>query len=347
MIDIRNVSKTFEGGSGSATVAAVRDVSLHIDKGDIFGIIGYSGAGKSTLVRCINLLERPESGSVTVDGVELTSLTQKRLREERKKIGMIFQLFNLMPSRTVGDNIAFALDGKGLTKEEKSEKIKKLLTLVDIPEKINSYPSQLSGGQKQRVAIARALANDPKVLLCDEATSALDPQSTQSILELIRKLNAELGITVVIITHSMSVIKEICNRVAVMEDGKVVESGDVYGIFANPGCNITKEFIDTTSNIRKIDELIAQESPLVRLNSGERIVKFTYGTSNVDDALISVASRKYGVDLISSSKLEIINDKPLGTLIVLLGGNTANIDKALKYFNETSVRTEIIRQECR
>ena len=216
MIYLKNICKTFIDDN-KKEVHAVNDVSLTINDGDIFGIIGFSGAGKSTLVRCINLLERPTSGTVEVDGKDLTKLSEKELRESRKKIGMIFQHFNLFPSRTIFGNVAFPLQGSGLSKEEIAAKVRNLLELVGISEKENAYPSQLSGGQKQRVAIARALANDPDILLCDEATSALDPQTTKAILDLLKDLNKKLGITIVVITHEMAVVKEICNKVAVME----------------------------------------------------------------------------------------------------------------------------------
>ncbi len=232
MIELSHISKEFV--SGKRTVHAVQDVSLTIDKGEIFGMIGFSGAGKSTLVRCINLLERPTSGKVIVDGQDMLSLSAKELRQARKKIGMIFQHFNLMPSRTVAGNVAYPLRSSGLSKQQIAEKVQRLLDLVGIGDKAEAYPKQLSGGQKQRVAIARALANDPNVLLCDEATSALDPQTTKAILQLLKHLNETLGITVVLITHEMAVVKEICRRVAVMEHGKVVESGEVFNIFANP-----------------------------------------------------------------------------------------------------------------
>ena len=232
MIELKNISKDF--GSGEKAVHAVRDVSLSIGSGEIFGIIGFSGAGKSTLVRCINLLERPSSGSVFVAGQDLTALSAKDLRAARKKIGMIFQHFNLMPSRTVAGNVAYPLKGSGLSKEDIQKKVATLLELVGIGDKADAYPSQLSGGQKQRVAIARALANDPQVLLCDEATSALDPQTTKAILHLLKHLNETLGITIVLITHEMAVVKEICDRVAVMEYGRVVEQGEVFTVFAEP-----------------------------------------------------------------------------------------------------------------
>ena len=232
MIELTHISKDF--ASGGRTVHAVQDVSLSIGKGEIFGIIGFSGAGKSTLVRCINLLERPTSGSVTVDGKEMTALSARELRQARKKIGMIFQHFNLMPSRTVFGNVAYPLRGSGLSREQIADKVHRLLELVGIGDKAEAYPKQLSGGQKQRVAIARALANDPNVLLCDEATSALDPQTTKAILRLLKNLNEKLGITVVIITHQMSVVKSVCNHVAILDDGEVVEDGLVSTVFSAP-----------------------------------------------------------------------------------------------------------------
>lgn len=248
MIRLENVSKTFT--DSNKEVHAVNNVSLTINDGDIFGIIEFSGAGKSTLVRCINLLEKPMEGKVFVDDAEITALSGKELRKARKKIGMIFQHFNLMPSRTIFGNVAYPLRGSGLSKEEIKEKVHHLLELVGISEKENAFPSQLSGGQKQRVAIARALANDPNILLCDEATSALDPQTTKSILKLLQQLNQTLGITVVVITHEMAVVKEICNRVAVMDHGDVVEEGEVFHVFASPKEPLTRSFIKTISNLQ-------------------------------------------------------------------------------------------------
>ena len=241
MIELTHVSKDF--GKGQQEVHAVRDVSLSIDKGEIFGIIGFSGAGKSTLVRCINLLERPTAGTVMVDNKDLTALSARELRQARKKIGMIFQHFNLMPSRTVAGNVAYSMRGSGLSRKETADKVARLLELVGIGDKANAYPSQLSGGQKQRVAIARALANDPNVLLCDEATSALDPQTTRSILYLLKHLNETLGITIVLITHEMSVVQKICNKVAILEKGHLVETGSVSKIFANPESAAAKKMI--------------------------------------------------------------------------------------------------------
>lgn len=268
MIQLIDVSKTFT--IDKTPIHAVKDVNLTINQGEIFGVIGYSGAGKSTLVRCINLLERPTKGQVLIDGVDLLQLKEKELRLHRQKIGMIFQQFNLFSSRTVFENVAFPLRYRGISKEKIKEKVLSLLDLVGIGDKHRAYPSQLSGGQKQRVAIARALATDPSILLCDEATSALDPQTTKSILKLLRDVNRKLGITIVIITHEMSVIKEICHRVAVMEEGNVVELNDVISIFTNPQAQITKDFINSTSTLDRIDQLIKEESDIVKLKKGER-----------------------------------------------------------------------------
>ena len=241
MITFSHVSKTF--GTPEHPVYAVQDVSLEIREGEIFGIIGFSGAGKSTLVRCINLLERPTQGSVVVDGREMTGLSPAQLRQARKKIGMIFQHFNLMPSRTVFGNVAYPLRGSGLSKRQVAEKVRRLLALVDIADKENAYPSQLSGGQKQRVAIARALSTSPKYLLCDEATSALDPNTTRSILELLRQINRDLGVTIIIITHEMKVIDQICDRVAVIDHSSIAEEGKVSDVFTNPQSQIARELI--------------------------------------------------------------------------------------------------------
>ncbi|WP_143322410.1 methionine ABC transporter ATP-binding protein [Clostridium sp. HBUAS56010] len=342
MIELEKISKVF--GTGGREVHAIDDVSLSIGKGEIFGIIGFSGAGKSTLVRCINLLEMPTSGRVTVDGRELTTLSPKELRTARKGIGMIFQHFNLMPSRTVFGNVAFPLKGSNLSKQEKEEKVRELLRLVDIGDKENAYPNQLSGGQKQRVAIARALANDPKVLLCDEATSALDPQTTKSILQLLKKLNKQLGITVVMITHEMAVIKEICSRVAVMEKGRLVEEGEVFSIFANPKEDVTRDFIKTTSNLQKISGLLKEDSPVTRLKPGEMIVRLSYVEKNVSEPLISMVSRKFDIDLnIIFSDIEIIQDAPIGGTVAIMSGKREQIDQAMNYLAEKNVGVEVIK----
>ncbi len=342
MIELTHISKDF--ASGGRTVHAVQDVSLSIGKGEIFGIIGFSGAGKSTLVRCINLLERPTSGSVTVDGKEMTALSARELRQARKKIGMIFQHFNLMPSRTVFGNVAYPLRGSGLSREQIADKVHRLLELVGIGDKAEAYPKQLSGGQKQRVAIARALANDPNVLLCDEATSALDPQTTKAILRLLKNLNEKLGITVVIITHEMAVVKEICDRVAVMEHGRVVEQGEVFNVFADPRQEITRSFIHTTSNLRKIEELIEEDSPVVQLKPGELIVRLSYIQRNVSEPLISTVSRKFDIVLnIIFSDIAIVQNAPIGGTVAIISGERAQITQAIAYLIEKNVGVEVIR----
>ena len=342
MIELTHISKDF--ASGGRTVHAVQDVSLSIGKGGIFGIIGFSGAGKSTLVRCINLLERPTSGSVTVDGKEMTALSARELRQARKKIGMIFQHFNLMPSRTVFGNVAYPLRGSGLSREQIADKVHRLLELVGIGDKAEAYPKQLSGGQKQRVAIARALANDPNVLLCDEATSALDPQTTKAILRLLKNLNEKLGITVVIITHEMAVVKEICDRVAVMEHGRVVEQGEVFNVFADPRQEITRSFIHTTSNLRKIEELIEEDSPVVQLKPGELIVRLSYIQRNVSEPLISTVSRKFDITLnIIFSDIAIVQNAPIGGTVAIISGERAQITQAIAYLIEKNVGVEVIK----
>ena len=342
MIELTHISKNF--ASGGRTVHAVQDVSLSIGKGEIFGIIGFSGAGKSTLVRCINLLERPTSGSVTVDGKEMTALSARELRQARKKIGMIFQHFNLMPSRTVFGNVAYPLRGSGLSGEQIADKVHRLLELVGIGDKAEAYPKQLSGGQKQRVAIARALANAPNVLLCDEATSALDPQTTKAILRLLKNLNEKLGITVVIITHEMAVVKEICDRVAVMEHGRVVEQGEVFNVFADPRQEITRSFIHTTSNLRKIEELIEEDSPVVQLKPGELIVRLSYIQRNVSEPLISTVSRKFDITLnIIFSDIAIVQNAPIGGTVAIISGERAQITQAIAYLIEKNVGVEVIR----
>ena len=341
MIEFTHVSKDF--GTGEKMVRAVRDVSLTIQDGEIFGIIGFSGAGKSTLVRCINLLERPTNGTVVVDGKEMTALSPKELRLARRKIGMIFQHFNLMPSRTVFGNVAYPLQGQGLSKQAIQNKVRKLLKLVDIADKETAYPSQLSGGQKQRVAIARALANGPKVLLCDEATSALDPQTTKAILTFLKDLNQKLNLTIVMITHEMAVVKEICDHVAIMEHGQVVEQGEVFSLFADPKHPITQNFIRTTSNLQKIEELIAEGSPVVQLQPGEVIVRLSYIQKNVSEPLISTLSQRFQISInIIFADIEIVQDAPIGGTVAILSGEREQITKAMEYLIEKNVGVEVL-----
>ena len=342
MIELRHISKDF--GTGEHAVHAVQDVSLTVETGEIFGIIGFSGAGKSTLVRCINLLERPTSGEVLLDGQELTALPPKQLRQTRKKIGMIFQHFNLMPSRTVAGNVAYPLRGSGLSREQIAAKVQSLLELVGIGNKADAFPSQLSGGQKQRVAIARALANDPSVLLCDEATSALDPQTTKAILHLLRDLNAKLGLTIVLITHEMAVVREICHRVAVMEHGRVAEQGEVFNVFVDPRQDITRSFIRTTSNLQKVEELIAADSPVTRLKPGELIIRLSYVQRNAAEPLISVVTKLFDVSLnIIFADINIVQDAPIGGTVAIIRGERSHITKAIEYFIDKNVGVEVIK----
>lgn len=342
MIELKNIQKVFDTASGN--VHAVNDVTLNIDKGDIYGVIGFSGAGKSTLIRCINLLERPTSGQVIVDGKDLLQLNTKELRESRKKIGMIFQHFNLMRSRTVHDNVAFPLKGSGLSKSEIKEKVKNLLELVELSDKENAYPSQLSGGQKQRVAIARALANDPHVLLCDEATSALDPQTTQSILALLKSLNERLNLTIVLITHEMAVVKAICNKVAIMEHGKVVEKGTILEVFNNPKEQVTKNFINTTTSINKIFDMIETKDPLVSLDHDEVLLRLIYSSGSAEEPLMANLVKSYDVSFnIIFGNVEVLDGNPLGNLVIKLKGEKKNIEAAINYTKAQGVKVEVLK----
>ncbi|TWH79074.1 methionine ABC transporter ATP-binding protein [Sedimentibacter saalensis] len=341
MIIFENVSKSFE--SYGKTVEAVKNVNLQMEEGKIHGIIGFSGAGKSTLVRMINLLERPTEGKVILGDTEITLLSEKSLREERKKIGMIFQQFNLFSSRNVYENVAYPLKHSKMKKKEIQDKVNYLLELVDLQDKSHAYPSQLSGGQKQRVAIARALAYDPKILLSDESTSALDPQTTKSILKLLKQLNEKLGITIVVITHEMQVVKEICENVVVMENGEVVEQGDVFNVFANPVKQITKDFVDSTSNLSKIHELIEEKVSITKLKEGECILKFTYLERNASEALVSQISRKFNLDVnIIFGNIELIGEHPIGGLVSIVSGEAKNITEAIEYLRNKNVGVEVI-----
>ncbi len=341
VIVLEHVSKRFDGGGHA--VEAVKDVSLHIEKGTIAGIIGFSGAGKSTLVRCINLLERPTEGRVIVGGADLTALDERALREKRKKIGMIFQQFNLFASRTVYGNVAYPLRNSGKSRAEIDAKVHKLLDLVGLSDKAGAYPSQLSGGQKQRVAIARALANDPEVLLSDEATSALDPQTTNSILHLLKDLNRTLGITIVVITHEMQVIKEICHEVYVMENGRIVEQGDVFQVFSAPREKITRDFVESTSNLAKIRDLLDDPSRPIHLAPQDYLLRLHYLQRSTSQALISHISREYQLDInILLGNIELIEGNPLGGLVVIVSGGHDQVTAAVRYLSECNVLVEVI-----
>lgn len=344
MIELTNVGVTFQ--DAKQTVKAVQNVSLTVDKGDIYGIVGYSGAGKSTLVRTINLLQRPTSGSVIVDNQELSSLSPESLRKARKNIGMIFQHFNLMHARTVVGNVAYPLKKSGLSKTEISDKVDDLLELVGLSDKKNTYPSQLSGGQKQRVAIARALANDPEVLLCDEATSALDPKTTSSILELLKRLNKQLSLTIVIITHEMQVVKEICNKVAVMDDGRVVEKGDLVSLFTAPKEALTHEFIDTATHIDQALEKLRKHPALLNLSTEDVLANITYVGESTSTPLIASLYAQFGVTTnILYGNVEILQQTPVGNLIVVLSGEKRQREKAVAYLESNNVIVNRIENE--
>lgn len=333
MITIQNLSKDYQTKNG--TVKGVDNVSLSVSKGEIFGIVGYSGAGKSSLLRCINLLERPTKGSILVEGVDLTKLKNDELRLARLKIGMIFQHFYLISQKTVFENVAFALKAAKVDKSQVQERVEELLKRVGLADKRDVYPSQLSGGQKQRVAIARALANNPTVLLCDEATSALDPTTTKSILNLLKKINQELRITIVLITHEMNVVKEICNRMAIMQDGKVIEEGDVYDIFANPKAELTKEFISS---------VVSFEIPNVILDKCEGlIVKITFKGQVAGEGIISDMLQQFTVkgNFLHGS-IEYIQELPLGIFLMELKGEKKEIEDALYYIEERHAQVEVL-----
>lgn len=341
MIRLENIDVKFK--NGDSYLHAVKDVNLNVDKGDIFGIIGFSGAGKSTLVRTINLIQKPSAGRVFIKDIEYTSLSERELREKRTKIGMIFQHFNLMSSRTIVENVLYPLKKSNLSKEEKNKKAFELLELVGISEKANNYPAQLSGGQKQRVAIARALANDPEILLCDEATSALDPKTTNSILELLKEINRRLGLTIVIITHEMQVIKEICTKVAIMESGKIIESGKTIDIFSNPKEDITKNFIEMSGKLEESIEVLKKDQNFYPLKIGEYLVRLTYVGESAKEAIISKIYSEYKVSTnIIAGKVEYIQDEPLGNLIVILEGNSEDIKEAINYIKSSGTKVDIL-----
>lgn len=345
MIDLKDVSVIFQGDK-QKEIKAVQNVSLHVNKGDVYGIVGYSGAGKSTLVRTINLLQRPTSGKVVINKKVITDLSEKELRQARKKIGMIFQHFNLMGSRTIFDNVAFPLKRSKLTKSQISKKVLELLDLVGLGDKADAYPSQLSGGQKQRVAIARALANDPEILLCDEATSALDPKTTSSILELLKKLNKDLGLTIVIITHEMQVVKEICNKVAVMEDGHVIEEGSLLEIFTSPQNQLTKDFINTATHVDQGIDTVLAHPTLLNLKETDVLAKLSFVGGSTSEPLIAKLNNSFQVQgNILFGNVEILQETPVGTLLLVLSGSTEKIAEAIDYLQLNDVRVSIISAE--
>lgn len=346
MINITGLKKIFSSRGGQ--VAALEDVNLHVKKGEIFGVIGLSGAGKSTLIRCINMLEKPTAGSVIVDGEDITRLSQTELRRTRRKIGMIFQQFNLLWSRTVADNVAFPLEIAGVPKNVRDKKVEEMLALVGLTDKALSYPAQLSGGQKQRVGIARALANDPKVLLSDEATSALDPETTQSILMLLKDINKKLNLTIVLITHEMHVIKEICDSVAVLDRGIIVEQGPVLNLFTNPSTEMARKFINSIVNTDIPDVIKTRQAEL--LHRGHRnslVIRVSFIGKAAGEPLISSLVQKFGIQAnILYGNIDHIKDTIFGslTLELLPGNGNQNIESALDFLRSKELQVEVLNQ---
>lgn len=335
MITLEGVSKTFYTKKGQ--VDAVKNVHLHIKKGEIHGVIGYSGAGKSTLIRCVNLLERPTAGKVYIGEDELTSLTTSQLQEKRKKIGMIFQGFNLLKTATVFENIAIPLRLIGVKKSEIKKRVEKYIEIVGLADRTNAYPAQLSGGQKQRVAIARALAQEPEILLSDEATSALDPETTESILDLLLKINEEFGITIMLITHEMGVVQRICDSVSVMEDGAVVEQNLVTDLFTSPKHPTTKKFLNTL-NERQLDDFFLGE-----LTEANSVFHLTFTGGSTSQPIIALLSKQYDVkpNIIHADVLKLKNGV-VGSLVIHLDGQKEEINNALQFLEAQGVGIEAL-----
>nr|WP_050180209.1 methionine ABC transporter ATP-binding protein [Domibacillus robiginosus] len=341
MIFIEQAKKIFQTKNGP--VKAVDNINLSIQEGEIFGMIGYSGAGKSTLIRMLNGLETPTEGSVTVAGRKISTIKGSELRKARQEIGMIFQHFNLLWSRTVRENIAFPLEIAGVGKAERMKRVDELIELVGLQGRGDSYPSQLSGGQKQRVGIARALANDPKVLLCDEATSALDPQTTDSILELLVDINQRLGLTIVLITHEMHVIRKICHRVAVMENGNIVELGPVLDVFRRPEQPITKRFVQQVTEPEESKETVQH---LLAEHPDGKIVKLTFVGVSAEQPVVTELIRSFSVGVnILQGKISQTQNGAYGTLFVQITGESAEVAKAVAFLDAQQVDSEVIEYD--
>ena len=342
MIQLSHIEKTYDSPSGP--VKALKGIDLTIERGEIFGIIGLSGAGKSTLIRCINMLERPTAGKVIVDGQDMTVMSEKELRKARKNIGMIFQHFNLLSSATVYDNIAFPLRLSHTPEAEIKKKVLPLLELVGLADKAHQYPSQLSGGQKQRVGIARALASEPKVLLCDEATSALDPQTTRSILELIQDINRKLSLTVVVITHEMQVIKDICDKVAVIENGVIAEQGTVLEVFTNPQKPITKDFISVLLSNELPAAFRGGEVSKEPLPGAYLLLRLTFIGESADDPVLAGMIRKFPEIEVTMlfGNLDQIKSTPFGRMIIGITGPAAKVQEAIQYLRQQDLKEEVI-----
>ncbi len=338
-----HVSKVYDDVEGG--YKALNDINLTIDKGDIFGIIGLSGAGKSTLVRCINGIEKVTSGRVVVEGNDIAGLGARDLRSLRRRIGMIFQSFNLMPSRTALDNVELALTHSGLSRADRRKRASELLGLVELGDRLDSYPADLSGGQRQRVGIARALANNPDVILSDEATSALDPLTTSAILDLLARLNRKLGITIVVITHQISVVKRLCNKVAVIQKGRIVEKGDVYSVFADPQAEQTRQFVENTSNLGHAEGILDEGGRYIRISDDETVVRLRYRSQEVSEALISQATRRFGMDFnILFADVSVVGGAPLGGTVVAFRASGERRAEVLDFFRKRNIVVDILRE---
>ncbi|SDG64180.1 D-methionine transport system ATP-binding protein [Planococcus glaciei] len=339
MIQFEKVAKTYQ--SGKQEIHALNGIDLTVETGEIYGVIGFSGAGKSSLIRTVNLLERPTSGRVLIHGKDISTLSSKEIRETRKDIGMIFQHFNLLNSKTVYHNVAMPLILANTPKNKIKEQVKDLLDFVGLADQAEKYPDQLSGGQKQRIGIARALATNPSVLLCDEATSALDPQTTQSILELLRRINREYNITILLITHEMGVIREICDKVAVLEAGKVIEQGSVFEVFTNPKQPTTQRFVRSVMNDDLPESLLNQiQDP----NRSHTIYRVQFTGPSVGQPLMSRVSREFNLDLnVLFGNITELQGSPYGNLIVEFSGKPAEIEQALKAIRSDTVKVEEVK----
>ncbi|MGN1344904.1 MAG: methionine ABC transporter ATP-binding protein [Traorella sp.] len=339
MIELKNIHKIFE--VNQQQIHAVNGVNLTIQDGEIFGIIGYSGAGKSTLIRIINQLEKQTSGDVIIDGENINHLSEKELRKKRMKMGMIFQHFNLLWSRSVSQNIEFPLEIAGVEKSLRKKKVQELISLVGLEGREDAYPSELSGGQKQRVGIARALANDPTILLCDEATSALDPDTTQSILDLLVEINQKLHLTIVLITHQMEVVQKICHRIAVMSDGKVVELNDVKSIFEKPCHEVTKRFIQDVNGHDNMERI---KKELTEMYPNSHILCLNFSTDISNSPILANVIRKTNVDVsIVNSSISHSMAGPLGSMYICIDGDYNEYQKFVQYLKDEHVKVEVFQ----
>ena len=343
MIKTQDLAFTYPGTEDQVNTRALRGVDVAIERGSFVVILGHNGSGKSTLAKTFNAVLLPSGGKVYIEGMDTSN--EELLLEIRRRVGMVFQNpDNQIVANVVEEDVAFAPENLGVPSEEIRKRVDDALEAVGMSQYVKHAPHLLSGGQKQRVAIARALANDPQVLLCDEATSALDPQTTKAILHLLKHLNETLGITIVLITHEMAVVKEICDRVAVMEYGRVVEQGEVFTVFAEPKQDITKSFIHTTSNLQKVEALIAEDSPVTRLQPGELIVRLSYVQRNVNEPIISAVSQMFNVSLnIIFADITIVQDSPIGGTVAIISGERKQITKAIEYLIEKNVGVEVIK----